>query len=100
MDGNKFNNEEIDKCYSDEKANSKIKRNLSREEIGCYLSHLSVHKKIVDLDIYFAIVLEDNVSFDSKLVEVVKSLLDKKRSGILRNFTIRMPVFIPGIRPN
>ena len=36
---------------------------LTPGEIGCYLSHIAVMKRIVDQDLPYACVLEDDVSF-------------------------------------
>lgn len=77
VNGNLLTNNEIANFYSDEKSNKTIKRCLSKEEIGCYLSHINIHKKLVEEGLANAIILEDDVILNSDIKKIVMSLLTK-----------------------
>ena len=47
-------------------------RGLFRGEVGCYLSHLSLWKKIRDEQIPLALILEDDARIDSDALDVVR----------------------------
>mgnify|MGYP000226745324 CR=1 FL=1 len=47
---------------------------LSLDEIACSMSHLSVYKKIVKNSIAEAIIFEDDIIINSKLIEIVNKI--------------------------
>lgn len=49
------------------------KRNISLGEIGCSLSHVKVYSKIINNNIPYSLILEDDVIFDDRLAEFVNS---------------------------
>jgi len=71
VDGKTLNDDEISKVYSKEKAIKKIGREMSRGEIGVLLSQKSIYQKMIDEDIEEAIIFEDDIEFDDKLIEVL-----------------------------
>lgn len=72
--------------------------------IGCYLSHKNVWQKFLDSEDEFAIVLEDDVEFDQKLLEkVVSELIKKKRLWDIVSFELNhhgLPIKIKKIDNN
>ncbi len=48
-----------------------MKRTITDGEIGCALSHRRIWKYILENDIDYALVMEDDVIFDKRLVEVI-----------------------------
>lgn len=59
-DGEKLTHHEPAK-YDEPFAIARISRPMSRSEIGCYLSHVRLWKKIVDGGIPWAVILEDDI---------------------------------------
>lgn len=49
-----------------------MKRPISSGEIGCALSHRRVWHSIVEQDINYALILEDDVTIDKRLIELLK----------------------------
>lgn len=49
-----------------------MKRPISPGEIGCALSHRRVWQQIVEQDINYALILEDDVTIDKRLIELLK----------------------------
>lgn len=75
--GADLTNSEILQCYSEQQTKKNIGRSLTRGEIGCALSHLSIYKKMLIEEIDFALILEDDIDFDftcKKLQSLVKNL--------------------------
>lgn len=62
INGFKLSTEEKLKRYDSEQANEYIKRDLSNGEIGCALSHLEICQNIIDKNIPFALILEDDAA--------------------------------------
>lgn len=50
-----------------------MKRPISDGEIGCALSHRRIWQQIVEKDIAYALILEDDVTIDKRLVELLKA---------------------------
>jgi glycosyl transferase family 25 len=62
------------RVYSPRRAMRQKGRYLTRGEVGCALSHLSVYERLVKEDIPSVLVVEDDVSPSPDLVEILKSL--------------------------
>lgn len=65
--------------FQDKKRNvsinsEKVYGEMTEPEMACTLSHLSVYQKILDNDYKWALILEDDVSFDSRMAAVVHTL--------------------------
>ena len=77
VDGNLLSQDKIDCCYSKELNRQKYFVPLTRGEIGCYLSHISIFKKLLDENLDYAIVLEDDLVFKpgfARIPSVVESI--------------------------
>ena len=64
VEGRDLTDAEIAENVDSEKAFARLGRHLSKGEIGCALSHLSIYKKIVDEKIEVSLILEDDVKVD------------------------------------
>lgn len=60
--------------YDEQFSIAQISRPMSRSEIGCYLSHARLWTKIVDEDIPWAVVLEDDVDIMGDLTGIVSAI--------------------------
>ncbi|MEI8278499.1 MAG: glycosyltransferase family 25 protein [Bacteroidota bacterium] len=73
VDGYKLTEDDLNKYMDHE---HKYFRELKKGEIGCFLSHYSVLKKIVDLELPSAIVMEDDIilskNFPTLVIEIEK----------------------------
>lgn len=69
VNGHDLNEDEVKKEYSSVQALKNSERELGRGEIGCALSHKKIYQKMVDENITEAIILENDVTFDRRLVD-------------------------------
>ncbi|XP_046681820.1 glycosyltransferase 25 family member [Homalodisca vitripennis] len=89
------------------------KRPMKRGEIGCFLSHYSIWKKVVQSGDEVVMVLEDDVRFEAFFRQKVEALLDELKSLALdwdlvylgrKRLQEQDEVFVPGskmlVRPN
>jgi glycosyl transferase family 25 len=60
--------------YDEKYVISQIARPLSRSEVGCYLSHTRLWQKIVEEDIPWAVVLEDDVDIHGDLTDILAAI--------------------------
>lgn len=74
--GNKLSKQELEGVFDAEKAKKKYHYQLTRGEIGCYLSHISAWQTIIDEELEFAIILEDDVVFADLFSAVPKAVQD------------------------
>ena len=72
--GLNLSNEEIDNVYIEELAIKLLGRPLIRNEIGCVLSHKKIYKILVQENIDYALIMEDDVEFSDDFLEVVSKL--------------------------
>jgi glycosyl transferase family 25 len=73
--GKSLSPEELDASYDHDKAIALFNRELSKGEIGCALSHLSIYRKMVEEDIPCALILEDDATiFDEDLPATLSKL--------------------------
>lgn len=72
--GAKISVDERNKFYSEELNLKQYHKPLSPGEIGCYMSHLKVLQHIVDNNIKYAIILEDDFKIVGDLSLAIKSL--------------------------
>lgn len=73
--GKDLSSSDIEKYCDQEKAKQLFGRELLLGEIGCALSHKKVYQKIVDEDIPYAIVLEDDAIIENEFIEAIKLTL-------------------------
>ena len=74
--GKELSKDEVYKMYDSAKSQKLLKRELTLAEIGCELSHLSIYKKMIAENIETALVLEDDIDFNEKLISIL-SHIDK-----------------------
>lgn len=55
---------------------------LTRGEIGCALSHVSVYREIVNRRLPYALIIEDDAVLDSRAVEFVREFKKRPKNGI------------------
>jgi glycosyl transferase family 25 len=79
-------------AYDSERNAKQYKRPLSLPEIGCYLSHHALWKRIVDQDLDGAVILEDDFDADDRLKKVVEEIGATHLSGALVKLFARKPV--------
>src|SRR5262245_33796044 len=61
--------------YSSERAKRIYGCEMSDNEIGCYLSHLSIYSKMVEHRISAALILEDDISCVSDLKPIIDEVM-------------------------
>lgn len=76
--GKNLSNLEVAKYCDQITAKKLFGRELILGEIGCALSHKKIYQRIVDENIPYAIILEDDAVIKEGLNEVVKSILDSE----------------------
>jgi glycosyl transferase family 25 len=74
VDGRLLNDKEIEAVYSKKQMINNLGRELTKGEIGCALSHILIYKKIVTKNIQTALILEDDIDFDQKLIDCLNSI--------------------------
>ncbi|MBE0370076.1 glycosyltransferase family 25 protein [Pseudoalteromonas aurantia] len=74
--GAKISLDEKNKFYSAELNRTQYHKPLSPGEIGCYMSHLKVLQHIVDNNIKYAVILEDDFKVVADLNSAIASLSD------------------------
>ncbi|MWN90077.1 hypothetical protein GQ597_05075 [Gilliamella sp. Pra-s65] len=78
VDGNALSEEFIQNAVYDYPNNF-----LTKGEIGCALSHINVYKKIIQNNLPYALVLEDDAVLDEKLPDFLNSFKNKNdKKGI------------------
>ena len=63
---------EINKAFCKIRSFCAMMRKLRVGEIGCALSHLSVYRKMIDRQIQYALVLEDDVVLADNFIDIVE----------------------------
>ncbi|MDG1752370.1 MAG: glycosyltransferase family 25 protein [Thalassotalea sp.] len=61
---------EINQVYSPALNKKYFRANLSLGEIGCYMSHRNIWRKMVDENIAFAVILEDDMLLTSQFTDI------------------------------
>ncbi len=107
IDGNTLTQAELDKVYAEKNTISAIGRRLSRGEIGCALSHLSVYKQMLSENIKIMIILEDDAILSPKFKEALQIIdyLPKNWEILLlgyicygNHFWYKLPIKIPKLK--
>ena len=74
--GADLKSDEISDSYSEKLTKKNIGRALTKGEIGCALSHLSIYKRMIEEQLEIALILEDDISFNFNYVKLT-SLIKK-----------------------
>lgn len=75
VNGKDLSNSEVSQYCNQKKAKQLFGRELLLGEIGCALSHKKIYQKIVDENIPYAVILEDDAIFDRDFSIVVKNIM-------------------------
>jgi glycosyl transferase family 25 len=89
INGRELTVKEINLYYDDVKAKKHCGRSLELGEIGCSLSHHLVYKKIIEENVYRAIILED----DSVLKKDFLSVLNLLSNIKINKFVIKLDLY-------
>ena len=80
VNGKSLSESEISQYCNQEKAKQLYGRELLLGEIGCALSHKKIYQKIVDENIPYAVILEDDAIVESDIKRVVSLVIEKNIS--------------------
>lgn len=72
-DGRNLSEEEIQKIYNKEKSLMYLQEPLRKSEVGCAHSHAKIYKKMIEEHIPYALVLEDDIVLDRRVLQVITS---------------------------
>lgn len=83
VDGSKLDVAQLQRqgIYDEALAHQKFSRALSANEIACTLSHLNIHRTMIDENISMALVLEDDAMFAPRIVSRVSGALSEPPTG-------------------
>jgi glycosyl transferase, family 25 len=73
---NGFKPLEIAEVYNEQKAYEIIRRPMVKSEIGCGLSHIKAYRKIVENNIPYAIVMEDDILMSSYFNDILPDVIN------------------------
>ncbi|MCY4050714.1 MAG: glycosyltransferase family 25 protein [Gammaproteobacteria bacterium] len=71
VDGKMLSKQDIDYIYDEERTLDFRGRPLSRGEIGCALSHITLYKEIIENRLDAMLILEDDIFIDSRILSVL-----------------------------
>lgn len=74
MDGSKLTPRDISAVFDENQALQRTAYNLTIGEIGCYLSHVECWRRIVQEQLDFAIILEDDLVLDEHFPESIVAI--------------------------
>lgn len=77
IDGKSLSNDELSKVYDHKKAYRQEGRCFTKGEIGAALSHLKVYKKIIEENIPYALILEDDAWLTPSIAKVIEAIDQK-----------------------
>lgn len=80
VDGATLTDERIAEVFDAQTAKRRFQYDLTAGEIGCYLSHVKCWERIIDDNLDYAIILEDDLLLDSKFSSVI-SAIPQLKSG-------------------
>ncbi|ENO91852.1 glycosyl transferase [Thauera sp. 28] len=66
--------EDVSKCYDSAKQLSSGYRDLSRAELGCYLSHVRLWEKAAERSSGFVVVLEDDIDIEGGIAQLLEGV--------------------------
>jgi hypothetical protein len=78
---NFFNYERVDAIYGKD-VYKDYNTKLNPGQLGCYLSHLRTYSKIIEQNLEYAIILEDDVQKFIRLKELLNLIDKRKESGL------------------
>ena len=91
VEGGRLSDAEVAAVYDAEKNARQYKRSLSLPEIGCYLSHYALWKRIVDDGLEGGVILEDDFEADESLKMVLDEISTTRLKGAMVKLYARKP---------
>ncbi len=99
IDGNKLEQEILQQKVDLHKYNKFIGHYPRNGTIGCYLSHTAVWEEFLRSDAEFALILEDDVNFNSELLkQTIQEVIQMSNIWDIINFDIRHKGFPVAVR--
>ena len=98
--GKSLTEQEVAQWYDKEKNKQSHHRDLTIGEIGCYVSHKRVWKKIVDEQIPYCLILEDDLSISDELPKVLEQIEHLQGWELIKLFDNRDIPFVKSQKLN
>lgn len=88
-DGKNLTEKDIEKIYNKEHSLRYLNTPLRKSEIGCAHSHARIYRKIVEENIDYAFILEDDIVLDKRILEILtpKALRNEAFDWLQINYT-------------
>lgn len=74
VDGATLTDDKIAEVFDAKTAKRRFQYNLTAGEIGCYLSHIKCWERIIEDDLDYAVILEDDLILDSNFPSVLSAV--------------------------
>jgi glycosyl transferase family 25 len=84
MKGIDLSTSEIEKVYSKKLNQQHFRYNLSLGEIGCYMSHRSIWQMMIEQNIEFAIILEDDLVINANFQKLFPQINSLKNYDLIK----------------
>lgn len=75
VNGKELSKSDIERCVDQNRVKKLFGRELLLGEIGCALSHKRIYQKMVDENILYAVILEDDVVTDTNIYKVIGAII-------------------------
>lgn len=98
ISGRDMSVEEIDRCYDSAKRKRYFGRDMTIGEIGCLMLHRKIYEKVVAENIPYAVILEDDVVFESDIYKVLVTILEAPIKWDIVRFLSHSKVYKRGFR--
>jgi glycosyl transferase family 25 len=92
--GKNLSQQEVTNWYSAELNRKRHHRNMTPGEIGCYVSHMRIWEKMRDEHIPFCIVLEDDLTIEPHLPDVINKISELNNWDMIKLSDDRANPFI------
>jgi glycosyl transferase family 25 len=83
IEGAHLTQAEVEASYDAAQNARRYKHPLSLPEIGCYLSHHALWKRVVDQNLDGVVILEDDFDAEDNLKDVLEVIAERRLSGVL-----------------
>ena len=93
--GKEKSNEEVYKIYDSKKSIKINGQDLNRSEIGCAYSHMLAYEQMKDQNISLAMILEDDVKIDNRLLKVINLIENKYKENNKLDFDWLQIDYVP-----
>lgn len=74
VDGSLLDQGYMEQIYSGDESVKMVGRELSRNEIGCALSHMSIYRDIIEKNLEMSVVFEDDIIVDEDFPDILKNI--------------------------